>query len=76
MRDRSGRLERMKQCRERLGGEAVAAATDHALKLVGGAAHEDETGRKSRGREPKPMSETQEAEAKANVRSGRTRHRG
>src|SRR5512144_462873 len=67
MRDRHGRLERLKRCRERLEGEAAAAAADHAQKLAARAAKEAETGQKLRGRKPMPGSETPEAEAKANV---------
>ena len=67
MRDRNGRLERLKRCRERLEGEAAAAAADHARKLAERAAKEAETGQKLRGRKPKPVSESPEAEAKANV---------
>src|SRR3954465_1264724 len=40
MRDRNGRLERLKRCRERLEGEAAAAAADHARKLAERAAKE------------------------------------
>ena len=67
MRDRHGRLERLKGCRERLEGEAAAAAADHARRLQERAAKEAETGQKLRGRKPKPVSEAPEAEAKANV---------
>jgi transposase len=67
LRDRGGRLERLKQCRERLEREASAAAAEHAQKLEQRAAQEAESGQKLRGRKPKPVSETPEAEAKANV---------
>ena len=67
MRGRDGRLERLKRCRERLEAEAAEAAADHARKLAERAAKGAETGQKPRGREPKPASETPEAEAKANV---------
>jgi hypothetical protein len=67
LRDRGRRLERLRQCRERLEGEAAAAAADYAQKLEQRAAQEAETGRKLRGRKPKPVSETPEPEAKANV---------
>jgi transposase len=67
MRDRNGRIERLKRCRERLEGESTAAAADHARKLAERAAEEAETGQKLRGRKPKPVSESPEAEAKANV---------
>src|SRR5262249_60173722 len=65
--ERNGRLGRLKPCRERRGGEAAAAAADHARKLAERAAKEAETGQKLRGRKPKPVSESPEAEAKANV---------
>src|SRR5512135_2677043 len=55
MRDRRGRLERLKRCRERLEGEAAAAAADHDRKLAERAAQEAETGQKLRGRKPKPV---------------------
>jgi hypothetical protein len=67
MRGRRGRLERLKRCRERLEGEASAATADHARKLAERAAQEAETGQKLRGRKPKPVAETPEAEAKADV---------
>jgi transposase len=67
LRDRSGRLGRLKRCRERLEEEAAAAAADHARKLAERAAREAETGQKLRGRKPKPVPEAPEAEAKANV---------
>ena len=67
MRDRNGRLERLRRCRERLEAEAAAAAADHARMLAERAAREAEAGQKLRGRKPKPVSETPEAEAKANV---------
>jgi hypothetical protein len=67
MRDRNGRLERLKRCRERLEAEAAAAAGEHARKLQERAAKEAETGQKLRGRKPKPVAESPEAEAKANV---------
>ncbi|HKB38405.1 MAG TPA: transposase [Gemmataceae bacterium] len=67
MRDRGSRLERRRRCRERLEGEAAAAAADHAQQLEQRAAQEAETGQKSRGRKPKPVSEAPEPEAKANV---------
>ena len=67
LRDRGGRLERLKQCRKRLEHEAAAAAAEHTRKLEERAAKEAATGQKLRGRKPKPVSETPEAEAKANV---------
>jgi transposase len=67
LRERRGRLERLKQCRERLEREAAAAAADHAHKLEERAAREAETGRKLRGRKPKPVPDSPQPEAKANV---------
>jgi transposase len=67
LRGRGSRLERLKQCRERLEHEAAAAAAEHAHKLEGRAAQEAATGQKLRGRKPKPVPETPEPEAKANV---------
>jgi transposase len=67
VRDRNSRLERLKRCRERLEGEAAAAAAEHARKLQERAAQEAETGQKLRGRKPKPVSEAPESAAKANV---------
>jgi transposase len=67
MRDRGSRPERLRRCRERLEQEAAAAAAEHAQKLEERAAKEARTGRKLRGRKPKPVSEAPEAEAKADV---------
>jgi transposase len=67
MRDRGSRPERLRRCRERLEQEAAAAAAEHARELEERAAKEARAGRKLRGREPKPVSEAPEAEAKANV---------
>jgi transposase len=67
LRDRRGRLERLKRCRERLEREADAAAAEHARKLEERAAKEAATGQKLRGRKPKSVLETPEPEAKANV---------
>jgi transposase len=67
LRDRGDRLARLKQCRERLEGEAAEAAAAHAQQLEERAAKEAATGQKLRGRKPKPVSETVEPEAKANV---------
>jgi transposase len=67
MRDRGGRLERLRQCRERLEREAAIAAAEHARKLEERAAKEAATGQKLRGRKPKPVLEAPEPEAKANV---------
>jgi transposase len=67
LRDRGGRLERLRQCRGRLEHEAAGAAAEHAHTLEARAAQEAETGRKLRGRKPKPVSDSPEPEAKANV---------
>jgi hypothetical protein len=67
MRDRGGRLGRLKRGRERLEAEAAAAAAERARKLGERAAKEAEPGQELRGREPKPVSEAPEVEAKADV---------
>jgi hypothetical protein len=67
LRDRGDRLARLKQCRERLECEAAEAAAAHAQQLEERAAKEAATGQKLRGRKPKPVSETVEPEARANV---------
>ena len=67
LRDRGGRLERLKRCRERLERAAAAAAAEHARRLAERAAQEAETGQELRGRKPKPVPEAPEPEAKANV---------
>lgn len=67
LRDRGDRLARLKRCREQLEQEAAVAAAEHAQRLEERAAREAAAGRKLRGRKPKPVSETPEAEAKANV---------
>jgi transposase len=67
LRNRGDRLARLRQCRERLECAAAAAAAAHAQKLEERAAKEAATGQKLRGRKPKPVSETPESEAKANV---------
>src|SRR5512147_2717722 len=67
LRDRRGRLERLKQCRERLECEAAEAAAACAQKLEERAAKEAATGHELRGRKPKPVPEMPEPEAKANV---------
>jgi transposase len=67
LRNRGDRLARLKQCRERLECAAAEAAAAHARRLEERAAKEAATGQKLRGRKPKPVSETPESEAKANV---------
>src|SRR4051794_25208963 len=66
LRDRGGRLERLKRCRERLEGEAAAAAAGHAPKRARRAAQEAETRREPRGRQTQPGSDCPEPEAQAN----------
>ena len=63
LRERGGRLQR--QCRERLEHEAATAAAEHAHQIEERAAQEAETGRKLRGRKPKPVPEMPAPEAKA-----------
>src|SRR4051794_17424663 len=67
MRDRGGRLERLRRGRERLEEGAGVAAAEHAPKAEERPARVARPGKNLGGRKPKPVSETPEAEAKANV---------
>lgn len=61
LRDRGSRLARLKACKARLAGEALAAAAEQAKKIV---EHEAEG---KRGRKPSPVSAAPPSAAKANV---------
>jgi len=65
LRDRSSRLSRLKECKERLDREAFEHAVDQAHKLAVRAAGEAAEGRVKRGRKPKI--DEAKRERKANV---------
>jgi transposase len=64
--DRSQRLARLKACRERLEREALQQAARQQEKIDARAAEEQATGRRKRGRKPRPARANVDAEAKAN----------
>jgi hypothetical protein len=66
LRDRKGRLARLKECKERLEQEASARAAEQAVKIAERQAEEEATGKKKRGRKPKDPDATV-GDAKANV---------
>lgn len=69
MRNRRGRLKRLRECKERLDAQAQQASDEQRKKIEAREAEEKETGRKKRGRKPKPPEEIakEKASAKANV---------
>jgi transposase len=66
LRHRAERLKRLQQCREQLEREAVVAAQKQQEQLAVGAAEEQATGKKRRGRKPKTQRPAVDADAKAN----------
>jgi transposase len=67
LRTKKGRMERLAQCREQLAKEKAEAAAKQQAKLDRRAEEEKETGKKKRGRKPKPPDAKKEDPAKANV---------
>lgn len=69
LRDRSSRLMRLKECKERLEREEAARATEQERKIDEREAEEAATGRKKRGRKPKTPEQAaaERSESKANV---------
>lgn len=65
LRNRSSRLARLKECKERLDMEALSEAVDRTHKLAVRAAEETAEGRVKRGRKPKV--DKPKRDAKANV---------
>lgn len=65
LRNRSSRLARLQECKDRLDSEAVEDAVDRAHKLAVRAAEETNEGRVKRGRKPKV--DKPRRDAKANV---------
>jgi len=65
--DRRSRLARLKECKERLEREAAQAAARQQAKIEAAQAEEAATGKKRRGRKPKPAKLTPEPDARANV---------
>jgi hypothetical protein len=69
MRNRQDRLKRLRECKQRLDGEAQQACDEQRKKIETREAEEKQTGRKKRGRKPKPPEEVakEKQSAKANV---------
>jgi len=67
LRTRKGRLERLAQCRVQLAKEKAEAAAKQQAKLDKRAEEEKETGKKKRGRKPKPPGAKKDDPPKANV---------
>ena len=67
LRTEKGRIERLRECKERLEREAAERAAEQQRKIDERAAKEEATGKKLRGRKPKEPDPTPEAKAKANV---------
>lgn len=64
---RANRLQRLREAKERLEGEAKAAAKMAQEHLAQRQAEEEATGKKKRGRKPRVVEPTPEEEAKANI---------
>jgi len=67
LKDPGKRLARLRQAKERLEREAAGEAAQQAEKIEKRVEEEEKTGRKKRGRKPKELDDTPQAEAKANV---------
>ncbi|MCX6071820.1 MAG: IS1182 family transposase, partial [Chloroflexi bacterium] len=67
LKDPGERLARLRQAKERLEREAAGEAAQQAEKIEKRVEEEEKTGRKKRGRKPKELDDTPQAEAKANV---------
>jgi len=67
LRTQKTRLERLRECKERLEREAEERAAEQQRKIDERAAKEEATGEKLRGRKPKEPDATPDEKAKANV---------
>ena len=67
LRNRSGRSAKLRACLDRLHAEADAQAVRQQEKIDARAAEEEATGKRKRGRKPKPAEATIDEDAKANV---------
>lgn len=73
LRDASDRQARIRTCLDRLRAEAEAEAARQQEKIDVRAAEEAATGKKKRGRKPKPADDAVDEEAKANVTDPQSR---
>ena len=67
LRTEKSRIERLRECKERLEREAAERAAEQQKKIDERAAKEEETGKKLPGRKPKEPDPTSPEKAKANV---------
>lgn len=67
LRQRPDRLARLRFCQERLRREAAEGQTRQQEKITARAAEEKATGKRKRGRKPRPVEEVVDEDAKANV---------
>ena len=67
LRDRNSRLNRLKACKERLEREKAQARQAQQEKIDRRKTKQEATGKKPRGRKPKPPEEAENKDAKANV---------
>lgn len=67
LRDRGSRLNRLKECKERLDKEAAARISEQKAKLESRQKEESATGKKKRGRKPRPPEEINNKKRKANI---------
>lgn len=67
LRDRTGRLARLRECQKRLEQEAAEAVAQQQAKIEVRQAEEVATGQKKRGRKPKAPETAVDTDAKANV---------
>jgi hypothetical protein len=67
LQDRGSRRARLKECKERLEGEAAQEAAEQERKIRERQAEEEASGQKKRGRKPHDPDPTPAPEAKANV---------
>jgi transposase len=67
LRDRNNRINRLKACKARLEQEKAEAEKQQQDKIDARKAKEKQTGKKPRGRQPKPAEEAGNTDAKANV---------
>lgn len=67
LQDRKSRINRLKACKARLEQEKAEAEKQQQDKIDGRKSKEENTGKKPRGRKPKPAEEAGNKDAKANV---------
>jgi transposase len=67
MRDRNSRINRLKACKARLERQKAEAEKQQQDKIDARKVKEESTGKKPRGRQPKPAEEAGNTDAKANV---------